>query len=101
MHFPEQVRSLPIFDGPFEAFKLEAKACDVLFASYSARTMIEPHTHDTANIGVIIQGALILVMNGQKTRHQVGDWYYAPPQTSHAAYFEEATSAIEFWFHVD
>jgi hypothetical protein len=46
-HFPKQLRSLPKFDGPFDAFKLEAKACDVLFASYPSGTVIEPHSHET------------------------------------------------------
>jgi len=32
-HFPKLLRDLPSFDGPFDAFKLEAKNCDVLFAS--------------------------------------------------------------------
>jgi len=32
MHFPERIRALPAFDGPFEAFKLLARGCDLLFA---------------------------------------------------------------------
>jgi quercetin dioxygenase-like cupin family protein len=98
-HFPEMLRSLPRFDGPFDAFKLEAKNCDVLFASYPAGTSISPHTHDTNNVGVITQGELILIMDGQETRYKPGDWYHVPAQTTHAARFEEATSEIEFWFY--
>ena len=52
-HFPELLRSLPAFDGPFDAFKLEAKHCDVLFASYPRGTVIPPHSHQTENVGVI------------------------------------------------
>jgi len=40
-YFPAQIRALPEFKGRFEAFKLEAKNCDVLFASYPAGTKIE------------------------------------------------------------
>ena len=36
MHFPDQIRRLPKFDGPFDAFKLQAKGCDVLFVSHPA-----------------------------------------------------------------
>jgi quercetin dioxygenase-like cupin family protein len=97
-HFPQQLRSLPKFEGPFDAFKLEAKDCDVLFASYPAETNIPPHTHDTDNIGVITQGELILIVDGQERRYQVGDWYHVPAQTVHAARFDQATSEIEFWF---
>ncbi|HEY9662273.1 MAG TPA: cupin domain-containing protein [Allocoleopsis sp.] len=98
-HFPPQLRSLPKFEGAFDAFKLEAKECNVLFASYPAEIQISPHTHDTDNVGVITQGELILIMDGQETHYQVGDWYHVPAQTMHAARFEQATSEIEFWFH--
>jgi hypothetical protein len=53
LHFPLQLRSLPKFEGPFDAFKLEAKDCDVLFASYPAETTIPPHSHDTENVGIL------------------------------------------------
>jgi len=61
-HFPKLLRDLPPFDGPFDAFKLEAKNCDVLFASYPKGTVIPPHSHDTENVGVITQGELILTL---------------------------------------
>lgn len=98
-HFPKQLRLLPKFDGPFDAFKLEAKACDVLFASYSPGTVIEPHSHETDNVGVITQGELILVMDGQETRYGAGEWYHVPAQVIHAARFDQETSEIEFWFY--
>jgi quercetin dioxygenase-like cupin family protein len=98
-HFPQQVRSLLKFDGLFDAFKLEAKDCDVLFASYPAGTVIEPHSHETDNVGVITQGELILIMNGQEMRYTAGTWYHVPAQATHAARFDRETSEIEFWFH--
>ncbi|MEO1148190.1 MAG: cupin domain-containing protein [Cyanobacteria bacterium J06638_22] len=98
-HFPKQLRSLPKFDGPFDAFKLEAKACDVLFASYPPGTVIEPHSHETDNVGVITQGELILVMDGQEMRYGAGEWYHVPAQAMHAARFDQETSEIEFWFY--
>jgi len=99
MHFPKLLRNLPAFDGPFDAFKLEAKNCDVLFASYPAATVIPAHCHDTENVGVITQGELLLNVNGIETRHGVGDWYHVGAGTLHAARFEVETSEIEFWFH--
>ncbi|NEP16054.1 MAG: cupin domain-containing protein [Leptolyngbya sp. SIO4C1] len=97
-HFPEQLRALPKFDGPFDAFRLAAENCNVLFASYPPGTDISPHTHETDNVGVITQGELILIMDGQETRYGVGDWYHVPAQVVHAARFEQVTSEIEFWF---
>ena len=98
-HFPKLVRDLPPFDGPFDAFKLEARNCDVLFASYPAGTVIAPHSHDTDNVGVITQGELILTLDGKETRYRAGDWYQVRAKATHAARFEVETSEIEFWFH--
>jgi quercetin dioxygenase-like cupin family protein len=98
-HFPQLLRNLPQFDGPFDAYKLEAKSCDVLFASYPKGTMISPHSHETENVGVITQGELILTMGGKETRYRAGDWYHVPAKKVHEARFEADTSEIEFWFH--
>jgi quercetin dioxygenase-like cupin family protein len=97
-HFPDRIRSLPSFDGPFDAYRLAAEGCDVLFASYPAGTVIEPHTHETSNCGVITQGELILKVAGREIRYRAGDWYQVAAGQSHAARFEVDTSEIEFWF---
>ena len=98
-HFPTLLRGLPRFTGPFDAFKLQANDCDVLFASYPGGTSIEPHHHETENVGVITQGELILTLDGKELRCGPGDWYHVPAGVKHAARFETATSEIEFWFY--
>jgi quercetin dioxygenase-like cupin family protein len=98
-HFPPLLRDLPKFAGPFDAFKLEAKNCDVLFASYPAGTLIAPHHHETENVGVITQGELILTLEGKESRYGPGQWYHVPARAVHAARFEKETSEIEFWFY--
>lgn len=98
-HFPSLLRNLPKFEGPFEAFKLVAKNCDVLFASYPANTTIPPHSHETDNVGVITQGELILTVSGTETRYGPGMWYHVTAKEMHAARFEKETSEIEFWFN--
>ncbi|MEN8133532.1 MAG: cupin domain-containing protein [Pseudomonadota bacterium] len=96
--FPKQIRNLLAFEGSFDAFKLTADSCSVLFASYPAGTTIEPHIHDTDNVGVITKGELILTINGETTHYVVGNWYHVPAQTEHSARFDQATAEIEFWF---
>ncbi len=97
-YFPDLIRQLPDFEGPFDAHRLEASDCDVLFASYPAGTAIEPHVHPTRNCGVITRGALFLTCNGRETRYGVGDWYTLDANEEHAARFEVDSSEIEFWF---
>ena len=97
-YYPELIRALPKFEGRFEARRLEAKDCDVLFASYPAGTKIEPHSHATENIGVITQGELLLTMDGKTQLIGAGDWYHVPAGKDHAAEFTADTAEIEFWF---
>jgi quercetin dioxygenase-like cupin family protein len=96
--FPRRIRELPAFDGPFDARRLGAEGCEVLFASYPAGTVIDPHTHETDNYGVITRGELILITGGVEHRYGPGDWYHLPPREVHAARFEVDTAEIELWF---
>lgn len=96
--YPDKIRTLPAYDGRFDAHRLAAEGADVLFASYPAGTRIDAHSHETDNYGVIIRGELILRMGGQVERFGVGDWYHVPAGAEHAAEFEQETDEIEFWF---
>ena len=97
-HFPSIIRALAAFEGPFDAFRLPAENCEVLFASYPAGTVIEPHTHATRNVGVITEGELRLTKGGSEYRFSAGEWYSLEANEEHAARFDVATSEIEFWF---
>ncbi len=98
MTFPSRITQLPAFDGPFDAFRLAADGCDVLFASYPAGTVIADHSHETNNVGVITSGELILMVDGRETRYVAGEWYELPPGVTHSARFHVATAEIELWF---
>lgn len=99
-NYPCRIKELPLYDGRFDAYKLEAKDSNVLFASYPAGTSIPVHTHETDNHGVITRGELILTLGSQVTRYGVGDWYHVPAGAEHSALFEKDTDEIEFWFDV-
>lgn len=98
-HFPELLRRLPKCKGPFDAFKLEAKDCDVVFASHPAGTAFPPHNHETENVGVVTKGGIYLTLNGKETRYGPGQWYHIPARAMHATRFEEETAEIVFWFY--
>lgn len=98
--FPELIKALPAFDGVFDAFRLDAEGCKVLFASYPAGTCVDTHTHDTENCGVITRGELILAVDGVETRYGPGDWYHLDAHAPHSARFDVDTAEVEFWFSV-
>lgn len=95
---PPRIRALPPFEGPFDAFRLGADGCEVLFATYPAGTVIEPHRHDTDNVGVITAGELLMTVDGAESCYGPGDWYHVPPGVEHGARFEQDTAEIELWF---
>ncbi len=99
--YPDRIKQLPLYDGRFDAYKLQAQGSDVLFASYQPGMEIDEHTHDTDNYGVITRGELILFMDGREQKYGVGDWYHVPAHKEHAARFEVETDEVEFWFHED
>lgn len=97
-HFPPEIAALPAFEGPFDAVRLAAEHCEVLFASYPAGTAIDPHRHSTNNVGIVTKGALILTVNGTTQTFATGEWYHVPADTEHAARFDVDSAEIEFWF---
>lgn len=97
MPFPSLIAELPAYDGPFDAFRLDAAGCAVLFATYPSGTVIAAHSHVTHNVGVIVEGELILTTD-EVRRYGVGDWYELAPGVEHAAAFDVPTTEIEFWF---
>jgi quercetin dioxygenase-like cupin family protein len=99
--FPARIEALDEFDGPFDAYRLAADGCDVLLATYPAGTVIDPHSHETHNVGVITRGELVLTIDGKAERFGPGDWYEVPAGVTHAARFEADSAEIEFWFVPD
>ena len=96
--FPEFICSLENYKGQFNAFELRAGSCRVLFASFEAGTEIEPHSHDTENVGIVTKGELCLTQKGIEKRYGVGEWYHIDRHEIHSARFEQDSAEIEFWF---
>ena len=69
--FPERIKALPVQKGRVDTsgkYKLEAKDCNVLFASYQPGTSIPLHAHDDADVfGVVTRGEIILTADGKTT----------------------------------
>lgn len=77
---------------------LRADGGDVYFASYPAGTRIEPHSHTSENVGVVLRGELILGTAKGERCFGPGDWYHLEPGEEHWARFEAETLEIEVWF---
>lgn len=98
--FPEKFKTLEKFSEHFDAYRAKADGADIYFASYPAGMVIDPHTHDSDNYGIVTKGALCMTVDGKESRYTVGQWYSLPAKTLHSARFEEDTAIIEAWFKV-
>ena len=96
--FPPSIRQLEPYEGRFEATRLRAEGCDVLFGHYPAGTIIEPHDHPTDNYGVITKGEMFITVGGVERRFGPGDWYHVPAGVVHSARCSTDVEEIEFWF---
>jgi quercetin dioxygenase-like cupin family protein len=95
---PPLIRQLPPFEGPFEARRLEAKDCDVLFASYPGDTDISAHQHPSENVCVVLCGELRLHTEAGEQIVGPGQWYHLDPDERHWARFEIESTIIELRF---
>ena len=69
----------------------------MLFGIYPGGTVIEPHSHDTDSVGLITEGVLLLIMNGETQRIGAGEWYVVPAGKEHVAEFPEDIADIQMW----
>ncbi len=92
--------NLSKFSGGFEAWEHKADDLELYCAYYPAETIIEPHSHDTNNCGIIIQGEIFIRIDGIEKSYKVGEWYEVAAGVVHSARTVELTSEIEFWFKV-
>jgi len=96
-HSPSQLRGLPKFDRPFDAYKPRARL------RRPVRFLSRRHEHSGPR-----------AQDRQRRRHHagrahpddrwkeerfgVGSWYHVPANVVHAAEFAVPTSEVEFWF---
>lgn len=75
--FPPRIRALEPYGGRFDAFRLTAQGCDVLFGTYPGGTRIERHTHPTDNWGVITKGEMVIA-HSAKTEDKLASVQLSP-----------------------
>ena len=57
-YFPEQIRQLPAYEGRFDAIKLNAEHCGVLFGICPGTAVIEPHSAEGDAVPAKFLGSL-------------------------------------------
>jgi len=89
--FPEIIASLPEADIPIEGLRahlLQGENQQIIFMTFENDVEIPVHSHE-AQWGIILDGALELIIDGVKNTYSKGDSYFIPKGVEHSARIKE------------
>jgi quercetin dioxygenase-like cupin family protein len=101
--FPEEVKQLPLADIPIDGLKAwlaQEENNQVLFMEFDEDTEVQPHSH-RSQWGVVLEGRMDLVIDGQMKTYQKGDRYYIPEGVEHSAKIYAGYADICFFHQKD
>ncbi|NOY99356.1 MAG: cupin domain-containing protein [Chloroflexi bacterium] len=97
--FPEPITTLPLADIPLEGVKgylLQGERQQVLFMEFSKDAELPEHRHE-AQWGIVLEGRIDLVIDGEKHTYTKGDRYYIPEGVSHSARIRAGYADITYF----
>lgn len=84
--FPEAIRNLPEADIPLEgltAFLSQSDTHQILFMHFERDTVLAEHAHE-AQMGIVLEGKIELIIGGEPQCFTKGDRYYIPAGVPHS-----------------
>ena len=85
--FPEAIRDLPEADIPLNgltAYLSQSDDHQILFMQFEKAVDLPEHAHG-AQFGVVLEGKIDLIIDGEKRCFSKGDRYYIPAGVRHSA----------------
>jgi quercetin dioxygenase-like cupin family protein len=100
MPFPPSIRRLPRATlAGADVFVHEAGNSQILFIEVPPdhpAVTVPTHTHDV-EWGVVVEGSILMDLNGTTEEHKAGDTHLIPAQLPHAFTFRPGTSSIHYF----
>lgn len=84
--FPEAIRNLPEADIPLDgitAYLSQSDTHQILFMQFEEDADLPEHSH-AAQMGIVLEGKIELVIGGEKQSFTKGDRYYIPEGVKHS-----------------
>ncbi len=97
--FPEPIRNLPEADIPLagvKAYLSQAETHQIIFMEFSQDIDLPEHAH-AAQIGIVLEGKIDLVIGGQPRTYTKGDRYYIPEGVKHSGKIYAGYADITFF----
>lgn len=84
--FPEPIRNLPKAAIPLDgvtAYLSQSDTHQILFMEFEKDADLPEHSH-AAQVGIVLEGKIELVINGERRCYTKGDRYYIPAGVKHS-----------------
>ncbi len=97
--FPEPILNLPEADIPLKGVKAylsQAEGHQIIFMEFSEDVELPEHAH-AAQVGVVLEGRIDLVIGGEKRTYTKGDRYYIPQGVKHSGTIYAGYADITFF----
>ncbi|MBF0377276.1 MAG: cupin domain-containing protein [Desulfamplus sp.] len=97
--FPEPIKKLPQANIPLDgvtAYLSQADSHQILFMEFEKDVDLPEHSHQ-AQIGIVLEGKIELVIGGEKRCFEKGDRYYIPAGVTHSGKIYAGYADITFF----
>jgi quercetin dioxygenase-like cupin family protein len=97
--FPGPIKNLPQADIPLDgvtAYLSQSDTHQILFMEFEKDVDLPEHSHE-AQVGIVLEGRIELVIDGEKQCFTKGDRYYIPGGVKHSGKIYAGYADITFF----
>jgi len=101
--FPDPIKNLPEANIPLEGIKAYLSQSDthqIIFMEFAKDVELPEHSH-AAQIGIVLEGRIDLMIGGNKEAYTKGDRYYIPEGILHSGKIYAGYADITFFDEPD
>jgi quercetin dioxygenase-like cupin family protein len=95
--YPEMMRTLPEIEISVPGIRgwlLQGSLTQAVFFDIEGGIRMPEHCH-CAQWGIVVEGEMILTIDGRARTYRKGDWYFIPAGVEHAAEFPARVNVID------
>lgn len=98
--FPKVITNLPEADVRFKGVRgwiAQGESHQIVFFEIEPLGDVSEHSHDSPQWGIVVEGKMVLTIDGKTHIYEKGDEYFIPTHANHSAKFLSKCRAIDFF----